>query len=183
LSQIFDELDLQYVIVGGIAVIHYGFVRSTQDVDIILEDDKTKFPALFNLFKKYEFDFDERQFFLGYQEKTNISIFDKKSHMRLDVMIARRSGEKEVLKNAIQDEILGNKLYIAPLEYVLLGKIIYMGQIDAIPEADLFEYQDVIDFLTIYHANKDQINEAFLTKKIKELGLESTWRRLQSLEL
>ncbi len=171
------------MIVGGIAVIHYGFVRSTQDVDIILEDDKTKFPVLFKLFKKYEFDFDERQFLLGYQEKTNISIFDKRSRMRLDVKIASRSGEEDVLKNAIQDEILGNKLYIAPLEYVLLGKIVYMGQINTIPEADLYEYQDIIDFLTIYHANKDQIDEDFLEKKTKELSLESTWKRLRTLEI
>lgn len=32
-----------------------------------------------------------------------------------------------------------------------------MGNIDDIPDSELLEYQDVLDFLTIYHANKKML--------------------------
>lgn len=171
------------MIVGGAAVIHYGFVRSTQDVDIILEDNVTKFSQLLKLLKQYDFEISEKQFFLGYQEKTNITIFDNKSRMRLDINIATKINEIDVLNNAIQADILGNNLYLAPLEYVLIGKLLYMGNIDDLPDSELYEYQDIFDFLTIYHANKDRIDDDFLTKKAKEIGIETTLKRLRSLQI
>ena len=39
LVKIFHAINLKYVIVGGIAVIHYGHVRATQDIDIIISMD------------------------------------------------------------------------------------------------------------------------------------------------
>ncbi len=37
LEKNFQATKLKYVIVGGIAVIHYGHVRATQDIDLIIE--------------------------------------------------------------------------------------------------------------------------------------------------
>lgn len=158
-------------------------VRSTQDIDVIIEDDSAKFPALFKALRKYDLEFSDNQFQLGYEEKTNISIFDKNSTLRLDLKIAHRTEEIDLLKSAIQDDILGVSLFIAPLEYVLLGKLLYMGNIDDIPDSELYEYQDVSDFLTLYHANKEQINEPFLVKKANEYHLGSTLKRLRSIKL
>ena len=80
-------------------------------------------------------------------------------------------------------KILDYNLYIAPLEYVLLGKIIFMGRIDDIPDSELFEYQDIFDFLTLYHANKERTNLEFLKQKTKEIGLKSTLDKLLSIKL
>ncbi|NVM31203.1 MAG: hypothetical protein HWN65_20360 [Candidatus Helarchaeota archaeon] len=171
------------MIIGGIAVIHYGHVRSTQDIDIILEDNATKFPSLFESLRNHDFNLSTKQFQLGYREKTNISIFDNRSTMRLDVNIADKPEELEVLENAVQEDILGNNLAIAPLEYVLIGKILYMGKIDDIPDSELYQYQDVFDFLTIYHANKEKINEEFLNQKADEYGFKTALKRLRNLSI
>jgi len=183
LEMIFKATNLKHVIVGGIAVIHYGHVRATQDIDIIIEDDYSKITQFIGLLKSYEFDVLDEQFKLAYQEKTNISIFDKKSFLRLDIKVANRKQELEVLKNAIHQKILGKDLCIAPLEYVLIGKLIYMGIIDDIPNSELLQYQDIVDFLTLYYANKDRIDLIFLTNKAQEIGLKSTLERLFSMSL
>ena len=133
--------------------------------------------------RKYDLEFSDTQFQLGYKEKTNISIFDKHSGLRLDVKIAHKFEEIELLKSAIQEEILGIQLFIAPLEYVLLGKLLYMGNIDDIPDSELYEYQDISDFLILFHANKERVNEAFLTKKAKEYKLDATLKRLRTIKL
>ena len=183
LEKIFSAVKIKYVIVGGIAVIHYGHVRATQDIDIIIEDDSSKISQFLGLLRTYEFDVMEDQFYKGYQERTNVSIFDKKGYMRLDIKVADKKREKDVLYNAVLVKILDYNLYIAPLEYVLLGKIIFMGRIDDIPDSELFEYQDIFDFLTLYHANKERTNLEFLKQKTKEIGLKSTLDKLLSIKL
>ena len=179
----FKATKLRYVIVGGIAVIHYGHVRTTQDIDIIIEDDYSKISQFIGLLKTYEFDVLENQFKLAYQEKTNISIFDKNSFLRLDIKVADKKQEHEVLNHAKKEKILGKDLFIAPLEYVLIGKLIFMGLIDDIPYSELLEYQDVIDFLTLFHANKETIDLTFLNNKAKQIGLKTTLDRLFSLDI
>ena len=183
LEKVFSAVKLKYVIVGGIAVIHYGHVRATQDIDIIIEDNTSEISQFLSLLRTYEFDVMEDQFYKGYQEKTNVSIFDNKSFMRLDIKVADKEREKDVLKNAIQGKLLGHELYITPLEYVLLGKILYMGKIDNILDSELLEYQDIFDFLTLYHTNKEKINIDFLKNKVEEIGLKSTLDRLMSIKL
>lgn len=183
LEKIFKAIKLKHVIVGGIAVIHYGHVRATQDIDIIIEDDSSKISQFLRLLKAYNFDVMEEQFKMAYQERTNISIFDNDSFLRLDIKVAEKQREFDVLKNAINEKILGQELSIASLEYVLIGKIIYMGIINDIPDSELLEYQDIIDFLTIFHANREKVNLAFLSNKVKEIGLDSTLDRLLSIKL
>lgn len=183
LEMIFKATKLKYVIVGGIAVIHYGHVRATQDIDIIIEDDYSKISQFIGLLKAYDFDVLEDQFKLAYREKTNMSIFDTKSFLRLDVKVADKKQEYEVLQHAKREKILGKELYIAPLEYVLVGKLIYMGSIDDIPDSELLEYQDVVDFLTLIHANEDKINLISLNNKAEQLGLKITLEKLLSIDI
>ena len=178
LEQVFNESNLKYVIVGGIALIHYGHVRTTQYIDLIIENDPSKISNLIKLLKNYEFDVMSDQLYKGYKEKTNVTVFDNRSYLRLDIKFAEKESENEVLKNAKQVKILDKSLLIAPLEYVLIGKILYIGQVEDIPDSGLLEYQDIIDFLTLFHVNKENLDLVFLEKKIKELGLDSTLKRL-----
>ena len=183
LEIIFKATKLKYVIVGGIAVIHYGHVRATQDIDLIIEDDYSKISQFIGLLKANEFDVMDDQFRLAYQEKTNISIFDKNSFLRLDIKVADKKQEHEVLSHAKKKKILGKDLFIAPLEYVLIGKLLFMGLIDDIPNSELLEYQGAVDFLTLFHANKESIDLTFLNNKAKQIGLKTTLDRLFSIDI
>ncbi|MHA1378465.1 MAG: DUF6036 family nucleotidyltransferase [Candidatus Helarchaeota archaeon] len=182
IEKIFSSINLKYVIVGGIAIIHYGHLRTTQDIDIILEDNRVKFPKLLKLFKKNNFSVNVDDFYQSYKEKSHVNIFDEKSYLRLDVKVASKIIDKEVLKTAIQEKIFNHNLYIASLEYVLIGKLLFIGKIDDIADSELLEYQDVLDFLTIYHANNDRINKILLKEKAMEIGLENTLKRLVSFK-
>ena len=122
------------------------------------------------------------QFYKGYREKTHISVFDKKSYLRLDIKFAEEQREIEVLTNAVHEKILGKDLLIAPLEYVLIGKILYLGNIEDVPDSEILEYQDAIDFLTLFHVNIEKIDLTFLERKIKELGLNTTLKRLKKIK-
>lgn len=182
ISKIFSEISLNYIIVGGIAVIHYGHVRTTQDIDIIIEKNQKKIESLISKLKDNNFDLMEEQFKMALKEGTNISVFDKRSFLRLDVKAAITQREKDLLTKGIARNVMGNRLIIAPLEYVLIGKILFLGNIESIPRSDLFEYQDVLDFLTLYHANKERVDLKLLKDETKKLGLHSSLKKLLELK-
>jgi len=178
LSIIFEKCKLKYVIVGGFAVIHYGHIRNTQDIDIIIEDNPSKFSLFLDLLEKNNFDVMRDQFDKAYKEDTNISIFDNNSFLRLDIMFAKSNIKKMALNSAKCENLFGKKIYIASLNNVLIGKIIYMGDITSIPDSELLGHQDVIDFLTIFHANKDRIDLNALKREVKKLRKQDILEKL-----
>ena len=182
LKLVLEDIKIKYVIVGGIAVIHYGFARTTRDIDLIIEDNPSKFSQLISSLNTHNFDVLEDQFFMGYKEKTHVSIFDKKTPMWIDLKVAQKKMELDVLNNAIKKKIFNDELYIAPLEYVLIGKLVFMGDINDESDSDLLSFGDVKDFLTLYYANKENIDMNLLTKKALEMRIESRMKRLLSLK-
>ncbi|TXT59635.1 MAG: hypothetical protein BAJALOKI3v1_1040005 [Promethearchaeota archaeon] len=64
-----------------------------------------------------------------------------------------------------------------------MENIIKMGKIDDIPPSELMEYQDVIDFLTLFYANKERVDIDLITRKARQVNLESTLRKLLELEI
>lgn len=182
LAKLFNAIELKYVIVGGIAVIHYGHIRATQDIDIIIQDDSTKITQFIGLLRTYNFDVMEDQFKKAWQDHENVSIFDNESFLRLDIKVVNKQRERDVLQNAVVKKIFGQELRIASLEQVLIGKIIYMGEINDIPDSELLEYQDIIDFLTLFHANRDIVDLNLIKSKIKQVRLDSTLKRLLAIQ-
>ncbi|MBD3198138.1 MAG: hypothetical protein GF317_24020 [Candidatus Lokiarchaeota archaeon] len=182
LSRIFKSSEIEYVIVGGIAVNYYGHIRATQDIDIIIEDNLTKIYEFVALLETNNFDVMRDQLEIAIKEKTQISIFDNKSFLRLDLKVAAEASEYDALQNATKQMIFDNELHLASLEYVLIGKLMYMGRIENIQKSELLEYQDVIDFLTIYYANINLIDVELLEAKVKELNLEGNLERLLKLK-
>ena len=182
LKLVLEDIKIKYVIVGGIAVIHYGFARTTRDIDLIIEDNPSKFSQLISSLNTHNFDVLEDQFFMGYKEKTHVSIFDKKTPMWIDLKVAQKKMELDVLNNAIKKKIFNDELYIAPLEYVLIGKLVFMGDINDESDSDLLSFGDVKDFLTLYYANKENVDMNLLTKKALEMRIESRMKRLLSLK-
>lgn len=182
LANIFSKVNLKYIIVGGIAVIHYGHIRTTQDIDIIIEADKSKIEPFMRLLKESNFDVMEEQFRLALEEGTNISVFDEKSLLRLDISFAARDRQKDLLTKSVVHKIMGNKLRIAPLEYVLIGKVLFIGDIDKITDSELLEFQDAVDFLTLFYANEGKIDINILKREAKKLGVDRTLKRLLEIK-
>ncbi len=69
-------------------------------------------------------------------------------------------------------------LKIASVEYILLGKVWFLGDISDIPDSELLEYNDIIDFLNVFANNKDSCDLNWLKKKVSLMKLSSTLDRL-----
>jgi hypothetical protein len=178
LEQIFSEIQLDYVIVGGLAAIIKGKARTTTDIDLILQNDPNKITRFLDKLKERDFDVLNNQVRLAFEEGVNASIFDELSVMRLDIKIAKKPIDIEALNTGVIEHYNKMRLKVASVEYILLGKIWFLGDISGIPDSELLEYNDVIDFLNVFVNNKDSLDLDWLRKKASAIKSSSTLNRL-----
>ncbi len=175
-----EKSRLKYVIVGAFAAIYRGKPRTTLDFDLIMEDSPNKIQIFLEELKKLDFDVWEEQAKLFIKEKSRLSIFDNKSILRLDLKIANKLDEFEVLAQAKSEIYKGKNLQVATTEQILYGKILYLGDISDIPNSELLKINDVLDFVNVYRQNKN-INLDWLKSKAKEKDLNLTLNKLLDL--
>ena len=174
------KAQLKYVIVGGFAAIFRGRPRTTTDLDVIIEADHSKIKIFLEALKQSRFNVIDDQVALALQAKKNISIFDESSILRVDLKLARELDEIEVLNQSVTELYKGMAIEVASTEQVLYGKILYLGDISNIPDSELLEYSDVVDFLVVFH-QAQSVNIQWLKTKAQSKGLEKTFQRLKEL--
>ncbi len=178
LEKIISEIQLDYVIIGGLAAIIRGRARTTTDIDLILENNPEKISKFLEKLENNNFDVLHEQVQMAFKESTNASIFDKLSVMRLDIKIAKKPIDIEALNTGVIEHYNQMNLKIASVEYILLGKVWFLGDISDIPDSELLEYNDIIDFLNVFTNNKDSCDLNWLKKKVSLMKLSSTLDRL-----
>lgn len=163
---------------GGLAAIIKGKTRTTTDIELIIYNNPKKIAKFLEKLKKNNFDVLDEQVQWAFKEGTNASIFDKSSVMRLDIKIAKKSIDIEALNAGVIEHYNQMNLKIASVEYILLGKIWFLGDISDIPDSELLEYNDIIDFLNVFVNNKESCDLDWLKKKVSMMKLSSTLNRL-----
>jgi len=180
LIQALKKAELRYVIVGGLAAIIRGRPRTTMDIDLIIEENLVKAKIFLNHLKKNNFDVMDDQILMAFNEKTNATIFDKNSVIRLDLKIAYKKDEQEVLAQAQHLIFKGVELEIASIEQILYGKILYLGDISEVSRSDLLNFNDVLDFIAVFKRSSN-IDMEWLKTKVTKKNLIETLERLLKL--
>jgi len=173
-----NESNLDYVIVGGIAVILKGRMRTTLDVDLIVKNDLIAFRTFLKILQKYDFDVDEEQAEYAINEGFNFTVFDNKSPLRLDIKLAKQLDDIDVLKQAEVHHYHNIQLKIAPVNWILYSKISYIGSINDLSEDQVLKLSDVLDFISIWEENKDTIDRKWLKHKCESRNLGGTLKKI-----
>ncbi len=77
--KILENLEIDYVIVGGIAVSGWGNIRTTRDVDIIINLERKDIKRLAEALKERDFSVTVEDIKDALKEKTHFTIFDLES--------------------------------------------------------------------------------------------------------
>lgn len=181
LSQCGNTANVNYVIVGGIAVIIYGRPRFTQDIDVIIEYDREKLKQFLALLGKHDFkilNFVEQRLL---EEKRRVDILDERSVLRLELLPATEQLAFLTLDNIRLQRYKGLELPVTSPEMLLLGKLIYLGDISKVNRESLLQYTDVRDFCSIYRQQKVKMDLEWLKEKVEVFNVDPRWRTLVNL--
>lgn len=163
-----SENSLKYVIIGGAAVIYYGYFRTTHDIDLTvisnLEDINNihnKIKSKYNILVRDSLEFFSKNFVLPCR--------DKVTNLRIDFSAGLTEFDKEVIKRRIRKPFGKSEVFFCSLEDLIIYKLFAARP------------QDLVDAQTLLEKNKDSIDKDYLIKtceKFVELDREDIKKNL-----
>lgn len=163
---------IDFIIIGGQAVLLYGEPRLTNDIDIILGKDTDSLSLILDVCKRLDFNLLVKNNVDEFVRKTMVlPCVDKKTGIRIDFIFSFTDFEKKAINRANKIKVLNTEVPYAGIEDLIVFKII------AGRERDL---EDV----RIITLKNPGINKEAIARELKNFdamtGMASlkSWRRL-----
>jgi len=170
----FNRAGLRYVITGSVAAIFYGEPRLTNDVDLIAflnEADIRRLPELFPPTEFYLPPLEVIAAEAARAQRGQFNIIHMDTSFKADVYLTGRDEFNAwAFRHKRQIEFEGEKLVLAPPEYVIVRKLEFYREGGS--------EKHVRDIRSMLAVSGDQTNRAQLDEWIRERGLEAEWERI-----
>ena len=169
-----NDLNIEYVITGSVASIVYGNPRLTHDIDLVVNINKNQvesFLSKFNPNKFYLPPTDIFQIEMKRDSHGHINIIHLESGFKADVYFIGNSDlQRWALDNFIEVSFFDMTLRLAPIEYVIVNKLIFYS------EAKMQKH--ILDIQGILENSESEIDYSILNSLIKKYKVEDAWNLL-----
>jgi hypothetical protein len=145
---ILDGRSIRYAVIGGIATIQHGRVRTTNDIDVIISVPQIGMPGLFEALQAAGFTVDVRANTVELRDDglTTIQFAD----VLLDLMRPVLPIYAHVLDRAIPTDLFGQLVRISSAECLIVTKLVAFRPQDQADIKDLLAaYGNLLDFAFI----------------------------------
>ncbi len=170
-TQYFDVHKVPYVVVGGFAAIVWGRVRTTYDIDIIVDHKKLEIKAFTHFLKSKGLSATEYDINQAFHELSHSSIIVmEKPFYRIDLKGVYSEEDKEAISMAKIIKYKGQSIRFGSPENLIAHKLKYGSD------------RDLEDAVVVYLAQKSSLNMNYLkllcerlevTDKLEKLILEN----------
>lgn len=130
-----NERNVEYVIVGGIAVLAYGTPRTTMDADIIIQMDTKNLKMFAKYLADNHFHSKSSDIENAFRDKSHFSALDSESLFRLDIKGVYNEMDNRTLKNRCAVNYSGIRIYLESPEDTIANKLVFGSEQD-IKDAD-----------------------------------------------
>jgi len=151
--------DIDYVIVGGFAVLFYGNPRTTMDIDYVIQLEDENIPVLIQFLKENGFHADEYDMRTAIKERSHCTVEDKETMFRLDIKGVYGEMDERALRNKRKVEINDIAIWIASPEDTIANKLVFARE------------QDIKDALGIYVRQYETLDMDYLENTAKRIGV------------
>lgn len=159
-----DYAKIPYMIIGGQAVLFYGIVRLTKDIDITLGVDIDHLPQLATIAGKLNLRIIPKDYPIFVARTMVLPVADQKSGIRVDFVFSSLPYEQEAIKRAKRIKLGKVTIKFASLEDIIIHKILAGRPKDI---------EDVRNLL-IKHP---KFNAPYIRKWLKEFSVASETRQ------
>ncbi|MBI2023841.1 hypothetical protein HYT00_00365 [Candidatus Giovannonibacteria bacterium] len=176
-AKILDSLKIPYAITGGFAVSMWGKVRSTLDLDVIIELQQSKADAFTSALKKIsEINYvDDGMVERAILRKGEFNFIDVTHDLKVDFWVVGDDLYSKIkLKRRVAKNIDGKAIYFVSPEDLVLAKLIWNKKSESERQlADIksvLEIQKKLDIKYIKKWAKKQSTLKILEKLLKEVS-------------
>ena len=154
-----NKHDIDYVIVGGFAVLFYGNPRTTMDIDYVIQLNDENIPELIKFLQENGFHADEYDMRTAIKEKSHCTVEDKETMFRLDIKGVYSEMDERALRNKRKVEINDIAIWIASPEDTIANKLVFARE------------QDINDALGVYVRQYELLDMDYLENTAKRIGI------------
>lgn len=126
ITQILDNLNIQYFVIGGLAVAAWGRLRATFDIDMVIQLIEPQVGHLAKSLRELSrFSYiDEQMIKQAIQRKGEFNFIDGETGLKVDFWIAKKDEHTLLrLKRKIAKNIGNQKIYFISPEDLILSKL------------------------------------------------------------
>ena len=175
IAKILDELKIPYYVTGGFAVSQYGRTRFTADIDIVIKMRQPDIDVFADKFKRIfpqgYIDRDLIEQALRY--KSEFNVIDPESGLKIDLFITKDNEfEQSCFRRAVKKNYDYDIKFISP-EDLIISKLLWFRESESTRQLE--DIASVIDI-------QQNLDQKYIDKWIKELGLEEEWQKVKELK-
>lgn len=129
-AKILEDLKIPYMVTGGMAVIAWGRIRTTADIDIVIElelKNVNNLVAALSAIGKGNY-VDKNMIEEALKYKSEFNFIHGETGMKVDFWISSDYFDSSFLKRRIGKDILGQKVYFISPEDLILRKLQWYAQ-------------------------------------------------------
>jgi hypothetical protein len=174
LSEKFSQLKLPYMLVGSTASSFYGILRSTRDIDIVIDPDPDQLTALAGLLPPAEFYYDLVDAQQALANRSIFNVIDNTFGWKIDFIILKRDAyQTQQFQRRVKAELEGATIYIQTSEDTVISKLLW-SQLGG----SVRQLEDVAGILKM---RSHQLDMVYLQKWVNELNLDTKWKESQKI--
>jgi hypothetical protein len=168
ISRALDRESIAYMLTGSFASAYYGSLRSTRDIDLVIDPTPEQLRRLVHSLSADEYYVEEDSALDAHRRKSMFNIIDKRTGWKIDMIIRKaRPFSQEEFRRRRLSTVEEMPLHVATAEDVILSKLEW---------AKLSESQRQIeDAAAVLRMQWGAIDRPYLERWIHELSLETEW--------
>ncbi len=168
ISSALDHAGIGYMLTGSFASAHYGVLRSTQDIDFVIEATPAQLRAFIEALPSSEYYVDMDTALQAHKRQSMFNVIDLATGWKIDLIIRKsRAFSHEEFRRRQRATLHGAALFVATAEDVVIAKLEWAKLAQS--------RRQIEDAAAILRARWDAMDRSYLEKWIGELDLEKEW--------
>lgn len=168
-----EAAGIQFMLTGSIASSLQGEPRSTHDIDIIVDIQKSGVKKMVEVFSSPDFYLDEESVLKAIKTKTMFNLIDIKGGGKVDFwMLTDEPFDQSRFSRKYVEEFSGIRMQVSSPEDTILAKLRW-AKLSGGSE------KQFVDALRVYEVQFEKLDSDYLEYWVKELKIESLWNLLK----
>lgn len=170
--EILNQTKIPYFLTGAVAVIYYGEIRTTHDIDLVVAIKEKDIKTIVQNFEQ-DFFIDEISIKNAMQKQSMFNALHKDDNYKVDFWILSNDDySRERFLRRVKVTIFNKTMFLPTPEDLIITKLEWFKQTDI--------DKHYFDVLGIYRIQKENLDKNYITNWCKKKSLLDLWQKIQT---
>jgi hypothetical protein len=166
-----SEADVPFMLTGSLAAAFYGTPRATQDIDLVIDPSRPQLDRLVELLGASGLYVSSEAAVEAFEHGGQFNAIDVETGWKADLIVRKaREFSKREFERRQTSQLFGVELALATVEDLIIAKLEW----SELGDSEL-QRRDILQLLD---ATGSSLDQAYLEKWVRSLGLEGAWAKV-----